>query len=249
MRIAATLLTLSIAVAAAAHPEYAKRESVPCGHCHINIAAGIWGYRGLYYKLHNRSFARFDTIAEAKLAGVSPEAMGPESAPTNPDYPNVKVPPALDFVLRDLQGKPIRLTRYEGNVVLVVNLGGKELLPYARLEKLYAQYKDKGLVLLAFPSDAKALPKLSFPVFATIAVTGEGQAPLYSFLTSKATNPRFSGPVEASFTAFVLSRRGEVVARLALSGDSLSPQISSLLERELNAPYNDARQKGVGHER
>lgn len=247
MRKVVTLFVLSIAASASAHPEYAKRESVPCGYCHINIAAGIWGYRGLYYKLHNRSFARFDTIAEAKLAGVSSDAAGPESAPTNPDYPEVKVPPALNFVMKDSQGKPIRLTRYAGSVVLVVNFGSKTIPQHASLEKLHATYKDKGLVILAFPSDAKALPKLTFPLFANTAVTGEGQAPLYAFLTSKATNPRFSGPVDASFTTFVLSRRGDVVARLTLLGDSLPPQMSSLLERELDAPYNDARQKGDGH--
>lgn len=230
---------LSLAASASAHPEYAKREKAACSYCHVHISAGIWSYRGLYYKLHNRSFARFDALAEAKLAGVSPEATGPESAPTNPDYPEVNVPPALNFVVDDLQSKPIRLTRYRGNVVLVVNVGSKSAPPYASLEKLYAQYKDKGLVILGFPSSRKEAQELrtstpSFPVFSPMVIQGEGQAPLYAFLTNQPTNPRFSGPVGTPFTVFVLSRKGEVVARLTLSGDSLSPRLLATIEKEVS---------------
>jgi len=240
MRKVASLFVLSLAASASAHPEYAKREKAACSYCHINISAGIWSYRGLYYKLHNRSFARFDTIAEAKLAGVSPEATGPESAPTNPDYPEVNVPPALNFVMDDIQSKPIRLTRYVGSVVLVVNVGSKSAPPYASLEKLYAQYKDKGLVILGFPSSTQEAQELrthtpTFPMFSPMVIQGEGQAPLYAFLTNKPTNPRFSGPVDTPFTTFVLNRKGEVVARLALSGNSLSPHTIATLERALEA--------------
>ena len=47
------------------------------------------------------------------------------------------------------------LSRYAGNVILVVNTASYcGLTPqYAGLQKLYAQYKDRGFVVLGFPSN------------------------------------------------------------------------------------------------
>ena len=58
-----------------------------------------------------------------------------------------------DFKATSLQGKEKNMEEYKGKVVVVVNTASKcGLTPqYEGLEKLYKEYKDKGLVVLGFP--------------------------------------------------------------------------------------------------
>src|SRR5438552_3252044 len=105
---------------AEAKPEFARKEGQNCLFCHV-VPGGPRNFRGIYYRKHNLSFVEFDNVFEAKAAGVSPDAKGGDAAPTNPDYPNVKVPTALNFTLKDIDGKPVKLARYEGSVILAVN--------------------------------------------------------------------------------------------------------------------------------
>ncbi|WP_394796329.1 glutathione peroxidase [Armatimonas sp.] len=237
--------------AASARPEYAKKENQKCSYCHINYAAGYFTYRGMYYKLHNRSFASFDNFAEAKLAGVAPDSEGNASTPTNDDYPNVSVPAALNFTMKDIQGNPVKLSRYEGSVVMVVNVASKcgNTPQYKSLEALYEKYKNKGLVVLGFPANdfgaqepgtdkeikefCEATYKVQFPMFSKITVKGEGIAPFYKFLTEKATNPKFGGPIEWNFAKFLIGRHGEVIGRVKAGTDPMSNSVVMQLEKAL----------------
>ncbi|WP_395142759.1 glutathione peroxidase [Armatimonas sp.] len=239
--------------AASARPEYAKKEGQKCSYCHINYAAGYFTYRGMYYRLHNRSFASFDNVAEARLAGVKPDSLGAASSPTNPEYPNVPVPAALNFAVKDIQGNPVKLSRYEGSVVLVVNVASKcgNTPQYKSLEALYEKYKDKGLVILGFPANdfgaqepgtdkeikefCEATYKVAFPMFSKITVKGEGIAPFYKFLTEKATNPKFGGPIEWNFAKFLINRKGEIAGRVKAGTDPMIPSVVAEIEKLLAA--------------
>src|SRR5687768_4246082 len=61
----------------------------------------------------------------------------------------------LEFTMNDIDGKPAPLSQYKGKVLLIVNTASKcGLTPqYSALEKVYDQYKDKGLVVLGFPAN------------------------------------------------------------------------------------------------
>ena len=106
---------------------------------------------------------------------------------------------------------------------------------YTGLEAIYEKYKSKGLEILAFPANdfGKQEPgsnadiktfcsttyKVSFPLFSKVVAKGEGIDPLYKFLTSPETDPKFAGEITWNFNKFLVNRKGEVIARFA-SGDA-----------------------------
>lgn len=68
-----------------ARPPYAKKENKTCNYCHaVEKGGGPRGFRGMYYGAHKLSFKGFDNKAEAKKAGVKPDAMGKATKPTKP---------------------------------------------------------------------------------------------------------------------------------------------------------------------
>lgn len=236
--LAVVALMAMVGTASHAFPKFAKKEMVMCTYCHAN-PGGPRNFRGLFYKAHKLSFDDFDEQFESKAAGVAPASMGPDAMSKNPDYPNVKVAPALNFVVKDIDGKTVNLGRYQGNVILVVNVASKcgNTPQYASLEKIYADYKAKGFTVLAFPAndfgqqepgtnqEIKAFCaetyKVAFPLFSKITVKGDDTAPLYKFLTDKATDPMFGAPIEWNFAKFLINRKGEIVARFPAKTDPM----------------------------
>jgi glutathione peroxidase len=105
--------------------------------------------------------------------------------------------------LTRIDGGSDSLANHAGHVLLVVNVASKcGLTPqYAGLEKLYEQYKDKGLEVLGFPANdfgaqepgsheeiaefCSANYGVTFPMFAKADVTGPDKQPLYAALTSE----------------------------------------------------------------
>lgn len=105
-----------------------------------------------------------------------------------------------DINLKTITGKASSLAEYKGKVLLVVNVASKcGLTPqYDGLEKLYSQYREKGLVVVGFPANEFGSQEpgtnaeiqefcrsnfgVQFPMFEKIIVKGEGQHPLYKTL-------------------------------------------------------------------
>jgi glutathione peroxidase len=109
-------------------------------------------------------------------------------------------PALLNHTFPRLQDeKPQSLCQYSGKVILVVNTASYcgFTSQYKGLEAVYSQYKDKGLVVLGFPSNDFAQEKVNnkdiadfcestfgvkFPMFTKTAVTGDAAAPFFKQL-------------------------------------------------------------------
>ena len=138
---------------------------------------------------------------------------------------------ALDFTVDNNAGQAVNLSDYRGKVVLIVNTASRcGLTPqYEGLEKLYKEHKDDGLAILAFPANefggqepgtnaeirefCSTKYSVTFDLFAKMVVKGDGISPLYQYLTSSETNPRFPGEIQWNFTKFLISRDGQIVNR------------------------------------
>jgi glutathione peroxidase len=144
---------------------------------------------------------------------------------------DTKTPPALNFKMKAIDGKEVELSKYKGKVVMIVNVASQcGLTPqYRGLVQLHDKYAEKGLVVLGVPANefgsqepgtdeeiAKFCQdeyKVKFPMLSKVVVKGKGITPLYDYLTSKKSNPKFGGPIKWNFTKFLIGRNGEVVGR------------------------------------
>ena len=136
-------------------------------------------------------------------------------------------PAALDFHLRPLaQEQPAHLCDLmRGQVVLVVNTASKcAYTPqYDGLEKLYRQYRERGLMVAGFPSSDFAGQEpgtekqiqdfcrltygVQFPMFEKVGVKGELADPFYKYLASvSGEEPHWN------FHKYLIDRSGRVVA-------------------------------------
>ncbi len=155
------------------------------------------------------------------------------------------------FTLKDIDGNPVKLEQYQGKALLLVNVASRcGFTPqYTGLQNLYAKYKDQGLVVLGFPANnfGKQEPgndteiktfcatkySVNFPMFSKISVKGDDQHPLYQFLTSKETNPKFSGEIAWNFNKFLVDRKGNIIARFVSKDTPESEKVVQAIEQAL----------------
>jgi glutathione peroxidase len=161
-----------------------------------------------------------------------------------------KIPAALDFTMKSIDGRSVDLSKYQGQVVLMVNVASQcGFTPqYEGLEELHRKYAPKGLRILGFPSNdfgaqepgsdpeiaefCKKNYGVEFDMFSKIVVRGPGQAPLYKYLTSY---PKFPGQVDWNFEKFLIGRNGEVIGRFKSEVEPMSKQVAGAIENALAA--------------
>jgi glutathione peroxidase len=132
-----------------------------------------------------------------------------------------------DLTVNTIDLKPQPLSTYKGKVLLVVNTASEcgNTPQYAGLEKLYEEYKGRGLVVLGFPSNdfGRQEPgteaeikkfcnlkyKVTFPLFQKVKTKGAEQSPVYKFLTAK------QDPPEWNFHKYLVSKDGQVLRSFA----------------------------------
>ncbi|GAB3426610.1 glutathione peroxidase [Massilia solisilvae] len=139
----------------------------------------------------------------------------------------------FDFQANALDGTPTDLSRWRGKVLLIVNTASEcGFTPqYEGLEKLYRQFKDRGLVVLGFPCNqfGKQEPgteaeirafcqqqyQVSFPLFAKVDVNGDTAHPLFKYLKQQAPGVLGTEGIKWNFTKFLINKDGSVVKRYA----------------------------------
>jgi glutathione peroxidase len=157
----------------------------------------------------------------------------------------------LDFTMKNIDGKDVKLDSYRGKVLLLVNVASKcgYTPQYEGLQATYAKYRDQGLVVLGFPANnfggqepgtneeikQFCLMKynVGFPMFAKISVKGADIHPLYKFLTSKETNPEFGGDITWNFNKFLVDRTGKLVARFETREKPEGEKVTQAIEKAL----------------
>ena len=158
-------------------------------------------------------------------------------------------PPLLDLKLPTLTEDAASLCRYQGKVLLVVNTASQcgYTPQYEDLEKIYRRYKDKGLVVIGFPSNDfggqepgsnKEIAKfcevnygVSFPMFAKSAVAKGTINPFYERLAQASNSrPRWN------FHKYLVDRKGERVLAYESAVTPSDREIVIDIERLLAQP-------------
>ncbi len=130
----------------------------------------------------------------------------------------------FDLSANRLNGTSESLSSYKGKVILVVNTASEcGFTPqYKGLEALYEAYREKGLVVLGFPSNefggqepgtsaeiaqfCERKYAVKFPMFEKVKTQGQGASPIYAFLTTKEAAPKWN------FHKYLVGKNGQVIA-------------------------------------
>lgn len=182
-------------------------------------------------------------VAAAVVAVVLPRAVsaGPADEPAS----------VLAFKVNDIDGKPVDLATFKGNVLLIVNTASQcgNTPQYAGLEALYNKNKGQGFAVLAFPANdfgrqepgsdseikqfCSSRYNVTFPLFSKITVKGAGIHPLYKYLTTRDTKPVPAGDIGWNFDKFLVNRKGEVIARFKAGEKPDAPKLVAAIEAAL----------------
>jgi len=153
-----------------------------------------------------------------------------------------------DIPLKTIDGKETTLKEYQGKTLLIVNTAsGCGYTPqYKGLQQLYQQYKNKGFVVLGFPSNdfggqepgtnpdikkfCELKYKVSFPMFKKNSVKGPFKQALFQFLIENAKN---HDEIGWNFEKFIIDRTGRVAARFKSAVTPESDAIKKAIELEL----------------
>lgn len=154
-----------------------------------------------------------------------------------------------DFEALSIEGKPAQLSTQRGKVLLIVNTASAcGFTPqFGGLESLWEAYRDKGLVIVGFPSNEFGAQDpgsnseigafcqrnygVSFPMMAKVQVNGAQAHPLWKWLTAEAPGLLGSQAVKWNFTKFLVGKDGRVIKRYAPTDtpESMSSDIEAAL--------------------
>jgi glutathione peroxidase len=174
----------------------------------------------------------------ALVTGLACSQAAPQSAALSSKWKDASM---HEIKVKTLEGKDANLSEYAGKVTLVVNVASQCGFTgqYAGLQKLHDRYKDKGLVILAFPSgdfggqefdDPKAIREfcstkysVTFPVFEKCKVkAGKDQSPVFECLGTK------TGELPGwNFGKYLVSRDGKSAQFFA---SAVAPESGKLVE-------------------
>jgi glutathione peroxidase len=155
---------------------------------------------------------------------------------------------AYDFSFDKIDGGALPMSQFKGKTVLVVNTASfcGYTPQYEGLEKLWKQYKDKGLVIVGVPANdfggqepgsnaeiqkfCTAKYDVDFPMAAKVDVIGGSAHPFYKW--ARATLGASKAP-EWNFHKYLVNANGELVAAFPSAIEPESKQLKTAIEKEL----------------
>jgi glutathione peroxidase len=138
-----------------------------------------------------------------------------------------------DFEALSIEGKPAQLSSQRGKVLLIVNTASAcGFTPqFAGLQSLWKNYRDRGLVVVGFPSNEFGAQDpgsngeiasfcqlnfgVDFPMMGKVKVNGAEAHPLWKWLTAEAPGVLGTQAVKWNFTKFLVGKDGKVIKRYA----------------------------------
>lgn len=178
----------------------------------------------------------YGVIGLGMLFSASAQTAPVASKPNTP----LACPALLNHTFPRLQDeKPQSLCQYSGKVILVVNTASYcgFTSQYKGLESVYSKYKDRGLVVLGFPSNDFAQEKsnnqdiaefcentfgVKFPMFTKTAVTGDAAVPFFKQLAQEpGQKPKWN------FFKYLIGRDGKLIDSYS---SMTSPESKSLVQ-------------------
>lgn len=133
-----------------------------------------------------------------------------------------------EIPVKNIDGAETNLGDYRDKVLLIVNVASKcGLTPqYEGLEKLYENYRGRGLEILGFPANnfmgqepgtedeirdfCSTNYNVQFPLFSKISVKGDDQHELYKYLTETKSDTDFNdGGLEENLKGYGHNRSTE----------------------------------------
>ena len=139
--------------------------------------------------------------------------------------------PEIDLVRLD--GTVENLGNYDGKTLLIVNVASNcGFTPqYKDLQRLYLDFKDKGLEVLAFPCNQFGSQEpgnlrdiqnfcteryaVTFPIFSKIDVNGDNEHKVYKYLKKRAPGVLGTTKIKWNFTKFLIDYNDISVKRYA----------------------------------
>jgi len=145
-----------------------------------------------------------------------------------------------DFTVKDIDGNEVSLSKYRGQVLVIVNLASECGLTDRNYKELVILQKDlgfRGFHVLGFPSDqfagqeletneqikkfARESYNVNFDMFAKINVNGAEAEPMWKFLKERQGGLIYDG-IKWNFTKFLIDRNGVPVDRFSPTTSPLS---------------------------
>ena len=194
----------------------------------LGIAAGaaFWGFALMLFPQISWPW-QLAVFAVLAAMGWDAYRFSRRGGPAGPRTRSSDMSNLHDFTVKTIDGQSKSLKDYKGKPVLLVNVASAcGLTPqYTGLEKLFREYKDKGLVVLGLPcnqfgaqepgseAEIKEFCSLnydvSFPLTSKIEVNGAGAHPLYAWLRGETGG----ADIQWNFEKFLIGKDGRIVKR------------------------------------
>lgn len=156
----------------------------------------------------------------------------------------------FNYSVKDAFGETVEMSQFKGKVLLIVNVASKcgYTKQYEGLQELYEKYKTEGFEILAFPCNdfggqepgtieeiqefCSSNFGVTFTLFEKIKVLGDEKEPMFAHLTDNPKTGSFD--IGWNFEKFLISKKGEIVARYRSAVEPLSDEIVEAVKLELS---------------